>query len=93
MFHRLSNYNAVMDRFFFPGMASGCVSGTVYGAYVCTDPYVTQVRFRDALFGGIIGAALGTMGGGLAVAMYPIVAVTPLVAFPYMYNRYKMESR
>jgi len=82
-----------MDRFFLPVVAWGSGWGSVYGAYVCTDPSMTEVRFRDAVIGGIVGGAFGAAAGGLAVAAYPLTVITPLVVIPYIYNRSKMETK
>lgn len=93
MFSRLfGHYDTVIDRFIIPASSIGAISGSITGSYTFTDPRHGEVRFRDAIFGSIVGGLIGGMTGCVGVLMYPILVFSPLAVGPYAYNYMRSKT-
>ena len=95
MFSRLLSgdvYNHIVNATINYGLAGGAIGGSIYGAYIFTDPRRGEPRIRDAIFGSIAGGAIGCGVGGLAVIAHPILLLSPLALGPYYYNKSKTNS-
>ena len=90
-----THYDAIVERFVVPASSIGAISGSITGSYTFTDPRHGDVRFRDAVFGSIVGGLIGGMTGCAGVLMYPILIFSPLAVGPYAYNymRSKTETK
>ena len=92
MFSRLLSgefYNRIFDATINYGLAGGGIGGSIYGAYIFTDPRQGEPRIRDAIFGSIAGGSIGCAMGGLAVIAHPLIVLSPLAIGPYFYNKSK----
>ena len=95
MFSRLLSgdvYNRIVNATINYGLAGGAIGGSIYGAYIFTDPRRGEPRIRDAIFGSIAGGAVGCGVGGLAVFVHPLLVLSPLALGPYYYNKSKTNT-
>lgn len=93
MFSRWTvHYDTIVGRFIVPATSIGAMAGSISGSYTFTDPRHGDVRFRDAIFGSIVGGLIGGMTGCAGVVMYPILVFSPLAVGPYVYNYMRSKT-
>ena len=86
------DYERVVSKLSPFALVAGAGLGSVYGSYLWTHPRNGDVRFRDALFGGIMGGAMGIVASSVVMALHPLIILAIPGALPYLYNRYQQHK-